>query len=256
MMEADYLVIGSGATGMAFVDTLLAETDASVVMVDRYHQPGGHWNHAYPFVRLHQASSYYGVNSRQLGGGGICQSGWNRGLFELASSNEVCAYLDQVMQQQLLPTGRIRYFPKCEYDSNGQFHSLLSHEQYKVSASKIVDATFIASEVPSTNPPAYEVREGVNCVPPNGLVDATGEYSNYTVIGSGKTGIDACLFLLQHGVNPDAICWIMPRDAWYYNPRPHTGRRAVRTIFGPFYNKPDKEYCQRRVARGVICLFM
>ena len=42
-IEADYLVIGAGATAMAFVDTLVSETGASVVMVDRNHSPGGHW---------------------------------------------------------------------------------------------------------------------------------------------------------------------------------------------------------------------
>ena len=47
-IEADYLVIGAGATAMAFVDTLVSETTASVVVVDRNHQPGGHWTTAYP----------------------------------------------------------------------------------------------------------------------------------------------------------------------------------------------------------------
>jgi cation diffusion facilitator CzcD-associated flavoprotein CzcO len=56
-IEADYLVIGAGAMGMAFVDTLIAETDATVVLVDRNDQPGGHWVSAYPFVRLHQLAS-------------------------------------------------------------------------------------------------------------------------------------------------------------------------------------------------------
>jgi hypothetical protein len=37
------------------------------------------------------------------------------------------------------------------------------------------------------------------------------------VIGSGKTGIDACLWLLQNGVPPGRIRWIMPRDAWLLN---------------------------------------
>jgi hypothetical protein len=40
-LEADYLVVGSGAVGMGFVDVLMAETSASVVMVDRHHRPGG-----------------------------------------------------------------------------------------------------------------------------------------------------------------------------------------------------------------------
>ena len=66
-IEADYLVIGADATALAFVDTLLSEnTEATAVMVDRQHRPGGHWNNAYPFVRLHQPSEYYGVVSREL----------------------------------------------------------------------------------------------------------------------------------------------------------------------------------------------
>ena len=104
-IEADYLVIGAGAMGMAFIDTMIAESDATVAVVDRYHQPGGHWHTAYPFVRLHQPSAFYGVNSRRLGSDMIDRTGWNEGLFELATSGQVCAYFDQVMQQQLLPKG-------------------------------------------------------------------------------------------------------------------------------------------------------
>ena len=66
-IEADYLVVGAGAKAMAFIDTLITETAATVVIIDRYGQPGGHWTTAYPFVRLHQPSAYYGVNSRPLG---------------------------------------------------------------------------------------------------------------------------------------------------------------------------------------------
>ena len=55
-LTTDYLVIGSGAMGMAFSDALLTETDAKIIIVDKHHQPGGHWNDAYPFVRLHQPS--------------------------------------------------------------------------------------------------------------------------------------------------------------------------------------------------------
>jgi len=54
VLETDYLIIGSGAVGMAFADTIMTETDASIVMVDKHSQPGGHWNDAYPFVTLHQ----------------------------------------------------------------------------------------------------------------------------------------------------------------------------------------------------------
>ena len=123
-LEADYLVVGSGAMGMAFTDVLVEETDATIVMVDRRHRPGGHWNDAYPFVRLHQPSSFYGVNSRPLGSGAIDTHGWNKGLYELATNSEVCAYFGQVMQRQFLPSGRVRYFPLCEYQGDGRFTSL------------------------------------------------------------------------------------------------------------------------------------
>lgn len=63
VIEADYLVVSAGASGMAFVDALITDSDGEVVMVDRRHRPGGHWLDAYPFVRLHQPSACYGVNS-------------------------------------------------------------------------------------------------------------------------------------------------------------------------------------------------
>ena len=76
-IAADYLVIGAGAAGMAFVDTLLTETNADVVIVDQRHRPGGHWNDAYPFVRLHQTAAYYGVASKELSTWAIDQTGLN-----------------------------------------------------------------------------------------------------------------------------------------------------------------------------------
>ena len=39
-LEADYLVIGAGAMGMAFTDVLMTETESTVIMVDRHLQPG------------------------------------------------------------------------------------------------------------------------------------------------------------------------------------------------------------------------
>lgn len=78
-IEADYVVIGAGASAMAFVDEILTHSTASVIMVDRRDSPGGHWNDAYPFVRLHQPSEFYGVNSRELGQHVKYASGLNRG---------------------------------------------------------------------------------------------------------------------------------------------------------------------------------
>ena len=157
----DYLVIGTGATAMAFVDTLLSEqADATVVMVDRQHRPGGHWNDAYPFVRLHQPSEWYGVASRELGDGTKDATGVNAGLYGLASGAQVLAYFDQVMQQRFLPSGRVRWLPMSEYsagaDGEHQVRSLTSGDrQYITVRKKVVNGTHAQTAVPSTHPPKY-----------------------------------------------------------------------------------------------------
>ncbi|OMC46320.1 hypothetical protein A5745_12555 [Mycobacterium sp. IS-2888] len=216
-IEADYLVVGAGAMGMAFIDTLISETEARVVVVDRYHQPGGHWTTAYPFVRLHQPSAFYGVNSLRLGSDTIDQIGWNKGLYELATAGEVCAYYDHVMRQRFLPTGRVSYFPMSEYlglqDGEGRFVTMAGTEYTVNVARRVVDATYMRVMVPSMRPPPYQVAPGIECVAPNHL-PGLGARERYVAVGAGKTGIDTCLWLLGQGIAPDRLTWIMPRDSW------------------------------------------
>lgn len=212
-IEADYLVVGAGAMGMAFLDTLVTETQARVVLVDRNHQPGGHWTTAYPFVRLHQPSAFYGVNSLPLGSDALDQVGWNEGLYELATAGEVCAYYDQVLRRRFLPTGRVAYFPMSEYRGDGRFATLGGTEYAVDVTRRVVDATYMRVMVPSMRPPPYEVAPGVACVPPNDLPRLPAR-ERYVVVGAGKTGIDTCLWLLGQGIDPDRLTWIMPRDSW------------------------------------------
>ena len=136
-IDVDYLIVGGGAVGMAFADSLLTETTATMAIVDRHHRPGGHWNDAYPFVRLHQPSSFYGVNSRPLGTGVKDEVGHNKGMFELASGQEVLSHFDLVMQQQFLTSGRVRYFPMSDASFDGTVTSLLSGEKTTINAKKI-----------------------------------------------------------------------------------------------------------------------
>jgi len=217
-LETDYLIIGSGAMGMAFADVLLSETDASMIIVDRFEKPGGHWNNAYPFVRLHQPSSFYGVSSRELGTGQIEVGGLNDGLGELASGAEVSAYFDAVMRQQFLPSGRVSYFPMCNFTgvsgSKGEFTSIVNGKKHSVKYKTLVDCTHLKTSVPSTHTPKFTIAEGMKFMPLNDLPKITEPPEGFVVIGAGKTGIDACLWLMENGVEPDDIRWIMPRDAW------------------------------------------
>ena len=235
-IEADYLVVGAGAMGMAFTDTLVSETDATVVVVDRNDQPGGHWTTAYPFVRLHQPSAYYGVNSRDLGSDTIDHSGLNAGYYELASGAEVCAYFDAVMRQHLLPTGRVTYLPMSEYLGDGRVRTL-GGEEIEVTARRVV-TTHVEIIVPSMRGPSYDVADGVELVPPNALPRIREARDTYVIVGAGKTAMDACLWLLRHGVEPARLTWIKPRDSWMLDREAiQPGSQFARGVLRDFSNQ-------------------
>ncbi|HXZ94179.1 MAG TPA: NAD(P)-binding protein [Burkholderiales bacterium] len=218
ILETDYLVVGCGASGMAFADALVSTSDADIVMLDRRHAPGGHWNDAYPFVRLHQPSLMYGVNSTPLGTDAIDCDGPNKGFYYRSGGTEIVAYYDRVMRERLLASGRVRFFPMCDYAGGGRFTSRLAGDAYEVKARKaIVDATYLEGKVPATTPPPFEVAPGARCVPVGELARLASRAERYAIVGGGKTGIDACLWLLENGVAPSDIRWIRPRELWLLN---------------------------------------
>jgi hypothetical protein len=221
-IETDYLVVGSGAVGLAFADTLLTESDARITIVDRHGKPGGHWNDAYAFVTLHQPSAFYGVNSMPLGSGLKDTHGLNAGLYELASGPEVCGYFDAVMRQRLLSSGRVDYYPMTDYRGEGRLVSLLSGDETRVEVRrKTVDATWFGTSVPSTHTPVFTVADGVRLVPPNALphlAQSEGPVPDrYVILGAGKTAMDAGLWLIGAGVPADRITWVRPRESWLLN---------------------------------------
>jgi hypothetical protein len=222
-MQTDYLVKGCGASAMAFVDTMLRETEATFTIVDKRAAPGGHWNDAYPFVRLHQPSASYGVASRPLGHMRKDTVGFNRGFYELASGIEVADYFHQVMRDVFLPSGRVRYFPVSEVLSGDQERpaevvSMLSGERQRIDiGKKFVDATLLQTSIPLTHTRKFEVTQGVVCIPPNDLTRVAPKHTKFTVLGAGKTAIDSVLWLLANGARPDTITWVLPRDPWLVN---------------------------------------
>ena len=223
--QTDYLVVGAGAVGLAFADTLLTETrHARITIVDRHGLPGGHWNDAYPFVALHQPSAFYGVNSLPLGSGTRDTHGVNAGLYELASGPEVSGYFDAVMRRRLLPSGRVRFLPMTDHLGDGRLRSLLTGDETQVEVTaKLVDATYYGTSVPSTHTPKFAVEGGVRLVTPNALPHlargAENPPSRFVIVGAGKTAMDVGVWLLGAGVPADRIAWVMPRDSWLLNRR-------------------------------------
>ena len=222
-LSADYLVVGAGASGLAFADALVAEADVEVILVDRRPAAGGHWLDAYPFVRLHTPSAYYGVNSAALGEDRIDEVGENAGYYERATGDEVREHFAQAAAR-LIQTGRVQVLPGHEYldaGNDGQrVRDLRSGRLLDVAVRrKVVDARYLEASIPATHTPTFGVEASVRAVPINDLPSAAGSARRYAILGSGKTAADACTWLLDNGAPPDRIRWVRPRDAWFYDRR-------------------------------------
>jgi len=187
-------------------------------MVERRHRPGGHWLDSYPFVQLHQPSRFYGVNSTPLGQDRSEPEGIDTGFYERASGAEICGYYDEIMRHRFLASGRVRFFPMCDYLGDRRFQSRLTNQVTDVTVrSHVVDATYMASRVPATDPAPFEVADGVRCVPVGKLSALENPAAGYVIVGGGKTALDAICWLLDRGTDPNDITRIRPRDNWILN---------------------------------------
>lgn len=215
-LKTDYLVVGAGLSSMGFVDELLTQdSNCTIVIVDKQPAPGGHWNIAYPFVKLHQPAASYGVNSEPLGKS-VVGSFEEIDINDLANKDRLLAYFAQAMRK-FESTGRVRYFPNATYDWKDSSFTLSTGQRYCVAYRKLVTVTSDV-QVPAMRPPPFPVARGVDVLPVNALsAEADSGFSRpaYVVIGGGKTATDAVLFLHQSGVPVESITWVVSRDVWY-----------------------------------------
>jgi hypothetical protein len=219
-MKVDYLICGAGATGMSFLDVILAETDATVAIVDRRDAPGGHWNDAYSFVRLHQSSSFYGVCSKPMNKPRKPDDTVDAATFELASKSEVLHYFHDLMENTYLPSGRVTYLPMSEYLGEGRVRSLVSGDVTEIEiAKKFVNTGTLSdlASIPALHKRSCDVAGDVACVTPNDLSRHVAGHDRFTVIGAGKTAMDAVVWLLRQGADADQITWVKPSDYWLFN---------------------------------------
>ncbi len=208
-ITTDYLIIGAGAMGMAFADEMHTQNpNITMTIIDRRANISGHWNNAYSFVGLHQPAAFYGVNSSVLGNGST----------DLSSKKEILTYYDKVLKK-LENSGKVKFLGRHNYLGDGIVQDLENPDRvlnFKVNK-KVVNASYMKVEVPSTSTPKYKIDKGVNLKPLNALPEEYDKWKNFCVIGNGKTGMDAIVYLVRKGVNPDNIYWITPGDCWLFN---------------------------------------
>ena len=241
-ISCDYLIVGAGTACLSFVDTVLTRRkDVTFVIVDRFSAPGGHWTKAYPFVRLHQPSCWYGVNSLPLGK--LDKKG-NEPLDQnvRASGKEICEYYMKVVEN-FEATGRVRTYFQANYEGEAKnvmnMNIDINSDSYDDPTARIthtitdkdgktifVDCTKVVRcesnvQVPSMRDgPPFPTHDSVECISPNKLPDQVGSKSsheNYLVVGGGKTGVDTIIYLLKEKkISHDQITWVVPRPSWYF----------------------------------------
>jgi hypothetical protein len=245
-IDTDYLVVGAGATGMAFTDALVGHADVRVVLVDRRKAAGGHWLDDYDFVRLHQASAFYGVGSTLLGGGRLQVDGPEAGLQERATRAEICGYYAEVLDR-LRASGRVELYGGCDYLGDRRVVSLDTGQRFELPRHcRVVDARRLSPDIPARTPAPFGVAVGAHVVAVNALPGLAELPQEVVVVGSGKTATDAVLWLQANGMPPDAIRWVRPRDPWMLDraviqpdPAIYTGMMADTMAAAAAASSPD-----------------
>ena len=233
-LTCDYLVIGGGATGMAFVDSLLenslspttSNNAPSVIMVDKHPNPGGQWNDSYSFVRLHQPSKGYGVESERLEPASDVDAGTHRATREeiLTYYENVCKRLGDKFDFQFVGGTWFDFDQLQSASTEDDGCTLYRLQQQGGAASravrvrkKVVDARYLEPDLPIFVGPKFSYNEAsIKCIPVNYLSNESSKpTSHYVVIGGGKTGMDAIVYLqTQMNADPSNIMWVVPNDAW------------------------------------------
>ena len=101
-----------------------------------------------------------------------------------------------------------------------------------VAAGTVVDARYTENDLPLHTPPKFAFDASkIDVVPPNELparAAAADKRPRYCVVGAGKTGQDAMLYLREKmGVAVESIAWVVPTDPWITARDPPAPQRQI-----------------------------
>lgn len=197
----DLVVIGAGISGLnalyAAADYL--PKDASVLLLDQKAAPGGMWNTAYDYVRLHQPHPMFTV--------GDLKWDWSKPRDYLAARDEVQAHLSSslsaVREKVNLQTGFQHTVASCDEieTDQGPMAEIVFHPnkndaaQRTVRAKKAVHASGLNYQLAAPLP--LSSQSVVSIIPQN--LRATlnrNQDAPVVVVGGGKTGMDTVLATL------------------------------------------------------------
>ncbi|MEO1187438.1 MAG: hypothetical protein AAFW60_00080 [Pseudomonadota bacterium] len=217
MNNFDYLILGKNLGGLAFADTMLTCSDATIAIIDD--------SPAIPKACKTLVNFPIGrMQDEHLGVGSYTFKDWRSQhrrakIADKDRSAGLQAYCAHLVTQRMLPSGRVELFDGVEHFGNGHIRSLKDgHVRDLVARRRIVDATRFPSTPCKARIPSFSIAPGVHAIRPDQrdirLSLQTSEFDSFCVLGGGRVGTEMVLTLLDLGVSHDKIRWVKSRDAW------------------------------------------
>ena len=228
----DYVIVGGGMTGCGIVAELLDfRPDASILIIDKQERLGGHWNFAYPYVRLHNFTSYYTLYGYPMPDKIRSQEHHRAGLPDiLAYFGQIQAAFEQQKNLTMkfgLTTSEVTELPGVDKTDMSAVRWSIKYADKAGVASEVRAKTLVmcthcrAGGAPPHKPIVgaddKKVAPAKNIYPNQieqmgDLKKLAASKARIAVVGGGKTGADAVMHLYWSGVPMENIVWVKKFD--------------------------------------------
>lgn len=211
MNEVDYLIRGTSIHELVFANTVVEKCGARVALVDPRGVPGGHWHQVADCSRLPPPYSAFGLPAFSI-------QDWRPELTHI-ERDTVLAYCAHVLNHRLLPSGRVHYFPRCDYRGDGKIVSVDTGEAQNISVTRrFVTSGHTAKLETGPHLPCFSCTNAIDLLHPRDVSSHPAfqarQYDAYCILGAGRTAIEAALYLLRQNISPDQIRWVKSREKW------------------------------------------
>lgn len=213
----DYIIIGKNVGALAFADTILSGSDATMAIIDDTSSIERHRQNLTAYISGGLRDEHLGVSSYTF-------EDWRAEHGEAAHTMNdrdanLKAYCAHVLTQMMQPSGRVHVFERTDHFGGGRIRSKDTGViQDLLVRKRIVDASYFPNSFCKSVVPGFSVARAVNVVRPFQLntvlnLNATG-FDLFCVLGGGRAGTEMVLALFDLGVSPEKIRWVKSRDAW------------------------------------------
>ncbi len=197
--------------GLIFANELLKASDATIALVDADGSPGGLWHQVADYSRVQQPLSSFGLSNHSI-------QDWQPDIRE-ARRETVLAYCEHVLSNLILPSGRVSYFPKCDFRSDGTIAAIDTGQTQKVAVTqRLVNTKQSSRARRRPHIPCFSYSGPVQVLHPSNVSSQEAfvarQYEIYCILGSGRTASETALFLLEENIRPERIRWVKSREAW------------------------------------------